>query len=62
MATPIEEKFEGLLEANAKALYLLKALLFQMSDYEGLSHDEIMIGLRLAESELRSASSLAQEG
>lgn len=56
MSKTIEEKFDSVLIANERALYLVRTLLNQMCDDSKLDRELIMINLSITDRELSEAN------
>lgn len=56
MSKTIEEKFDSVLIANERALYLVRTLLDQMCDNHEMDREQIMMNLSITARELSEAN------
>ncbi|HAS6882995.1 TPA: hypothetical protein I7282_25070 [Vibrio parahaemolyticus] len=59
MSKTIAEKYDDLLIANERALYLVRTLLEQMCEHERMDYERIMMNLSITESELEKGNANA---
>lgn len=59
MSKTIAEKYDDLLIANERALYLVRTLLEQLCEHEKMDQELIMMNLSITESELEKGNASA---